>query len=211
MKTMNRKEHVTFEDVLDEIMIQESEPTHEALLRWSNRYPEHREELAEFFATWAVQKETEERPAIDEDRVASRMVSHALNLLYQQTHSTAKEAQSSSATRLHRMVNASGLTEEKLMAECDLDETLLAKLDRHLIVFESIPRICIQKLSQALHLAVEEVSRALMGDPIPLGAHKAKGKPVGRQELFLDAVATSDLAENVKKEWERVVSVEKPG
>lgn len=208
---MNRKEHVTFEDILDEIMLQESEPTHEALLRWSNQYPEHREELAEFFATWAVERESDERPAIDEDLVASRMVSHALNLLYQQAHSAAKETQASTETRLHRMVKVSGLTEEKLMAECDLDETLLAKLDRHLIVFESIPRICIQKLSQALQRAVGEVSRALMGDPIPLGSHKAKGKPVGRQELFLDAVATSDLAENVKKEWERVVSAEKPG
>lgn len=97
------------------------------------------------------------------------------------------------------------------MSECDLDETLLAKLDRHLIVFESIPRTCIQKLSQALHCEIEEVTRALTGDPIPLATYKAKGKPVVRQELFLDAVATSDLDDNVKKEWERVVSAEKPG
>ncbi len=197
--------------ILDEIMLRESEPTHEALLRWCRQYPELREELATFFATWAIQKEEAERPAIDEDRVASRMVSHALNLLYQRARGPAVAAEPSAETRLHRMVKASGVAEDKLMAECNLDETLLAKLDRHLIVFESIPRICIQKLSKALHRAVEEVSRTIKGDPIPLSAYKSKGKPTLRQETFLDAVAASDLSDSDKREWERVVSIDKPG
>lgn len=82
---------MTLEDILDDIVLQESEPTHEALLRWCSQYPEHREELASFFATWAVQKEPADRPAIDEERVAGRMVSHALNLLYQHAHAPAAE------------------------------------------------------------------------------------------------------------------------
>lgn len=208
---MNRNNHVTIDDILDDIMLQESEPTHEALLRWCSQYPEHREELASFFAAWAVQKEAADRPAIDEDHVASRMVSHALNLLYQHAHSPGAETQVIAEQRLHKMVKVSGVTEEKLLSECNLDETLLAKLDRHLIVFESIPRICIQKLSQALHRAVEEVSQALMGEPIPLATYKARRKPSLRQEPFLDAVATSDLSDNVKKEWEELILAEKPG
>ena len=84
----NRNDSTTLDDILDEIMLQELEPTHEELLRWCTQYPEHRDELARFFATWGAQNEGGERPTIDEDRVASRMVSHALNLLYQRTHVT---------------------------------------------------------------------------------------------------------------------------
>jgi hypothetical protein len=207
---MNRKETVTLEDILDDLMLQESEPSHEALLRWCNQYPEHRKELASFFATWAVQKEQVEHPAIDEAHVANRMVSHALNLLYRQPASVAAEQTASAESRLHKMIEASGLSEDTLIAKCSLDDTLLAKLDRRLILFASIPRTCIQKLSQALRCAADDVVRALWGDPIPLANYKAKGKPTLKQETFLDAVASSELSDDLKHEWQRVVSTEKP-
>ena len=47
---------ITFEDVLDELMLEEPKPDYEALVRWQERYPKYRKELADFFATWSVQE-----------------------------------------------------------------------------------------------------------------------------------------------------------
>lgn len=204
---MNRKDDTTFEDIQDEIMLRESEPRYEALVRWCELYPEYRDQLTSFFATWGEQKEHSERPVIDEDRIASRMVSHALNLIHHQTTPTA-EMRGTAESRLHKMIQASRCSEQTLMEQCKLDDTLLAKLDRHLIVFASIPQQCIQGIAAALEFAVEDVSRALMGDPIPLSSYKAKGRPVLRQESFLDAVTTSELSTPVKEEWRRIVTSE---
>ncbi len=46
---MNRKNTVTLDDILDEIMLQESEPHYQALTRWCKQYPEHTEALTRFF------------------------------------------------------------------------------------------------------------------------------------------------------------------
>ena len=46
---------IDLEDVLNAIMLAEQEPDYKALQRWCKRYPEHRDALARFFATWAIQ------------------------------------------------------------------------------------------------------------------------------------------------------------
>lgn len=200
MKT-NSNEALTIEDILDAVVLQESEPSYEALNRWCIRFPEHKEALSQFFATWAVQKASGERPVIDEALVGSRMVSHALNLLHQRAASTAKAQTLVAEDRLHKMVRAARLSEDAVMAECQLDESLFAKLDRHLIVFETIPRICFEKLSQAIRCKVQDVMRAVQGPPVLLTSYKSKAKPAPKQEGFLDAVSTSDLSDEMKKEW----------
>lgn len=206
---MNKKEQMTFDDILDEILLQETEPRYEALLRWYSQYPEYRDELTRFFAIWAETNEESERSIIDEERVASRMVSHAMNLLHHQSAPFAK-VRSATEIRLHKMIQASGCSDQTLMDKCNLDDTLLAKLDRHLIMFESIPQQCIQGIAAILRCAVEDVSRALMGEPIPLSSYKAKGKPVLRQETFLNAVETSELSNSAKDDWRRIVTGETP-
>ena len=205
---MNRNDTVTLDDILDEIMLQEQEPNHQALTRWCKRYPEHTEELARFFATWAVQQVQTEHPAIDEELVASRMVSHALNLLHSQAVAVGVQVQAVSDARLHKMVRARGLSDDTLVSECGLDRSLLAKLDRHLIVFSSIPQACIDRLARVLERTAEAVITAVRGEPIPLASYKSKSKPTLRQEEFLDAVATSDLPDNSKQEWKRIAAGE---
>lgn len=205
---MNRNDAVTLDDILDEIMLQEQEPNHQALTRWCKQYPEHTEELTRFFATWAVQEMQTERPEIDEERVANRMVSHALNLLHSQSAADEAEVKTVGDTRLHKMVRARGLSDDTLVNECGLDRSLLAKLDRHLIVFNGIPRTCIDRLARVLECAAETIITSIRGEPIPLNSYKSKGKPTLRQEEFLDAVATSDLPDNSKEEWKRIAAGE---
>lgn len=74
---------VILEDVLDALVHEEPEPTYDALTRWSALYPEHRDALARFFVTWAMQSNGLGEPAINEESLANRTVSYALNAIHE--------------------------------------------------------------------------------------------------------------------------------
>ena len=78
-------QYETFDDVLADLMMEESEPTYEALLRWQQRCPGYRERLADFFAIWAIQREPiDDLPKIDEDAIVEKSVQYAMKLLEEQ-------------------------------------------------------------------------------------------------------------------------------
>jgi len=80
---MTRNE--SFDDVLTMLMLEEHAPTGEALARWSERYPQYREGLAEFFEIWAKQENsTEPEPDIDEEGIVEQSVKHAMGILERQ-------------------------------------------------------------------------------------------------------------------------------
>ena len=88
---MTRNE--SFDDVLNMLLLEEPAPTDEALARWSERYPQYRENLAEFFAAWAMQEtETGPEPDTDEDRIVQQSVNHAMEILRRQGRLTPAEA-----------------------------------------------------------------------------------------------------------------------
>ena len=67
-------EFIHFDDVLDELMLEQEHPTQEALVRWQERYPQYREALADFFETWARQEARSDLPQahIDEEKIVRR-------------------------------------------------------------------------------------------------------------------------------------------
>src|SRR5437660_10506170 len=77
-------QRLSFEDVLDELMLEDPEPTYEELLRWSERYPQYRHDLAKFFATWAIQKEQPQETEIDEERIVQQGVNYAMEIMRKQ-------------------------------------------------------------------------------------------------------------------------------
>ena len=79
------KDHITFDEILDQLMLEESTPSYEALLRWQERYPKFRDSLAEYFAIWAIQSEPiDDEPEIDEDPIVEKCVAYAMNILREQ-------------------------------------------------------------------------------------------------------------------------------
>jgi hypothetical protein len=78
------KENVSFDDVLDDLILEESAPSDTALQKWQARYPKYRKELAEYFETWAAQLGKTEDSDIDEDRIVERGVRYAMEILEQQ-------------------------------------------------------------------------------------------------------------------------------
>lgn len=77
----------TLQDVFNQVMLEEPKPNKEALLRWQERYPKYSKELADFFMTWSLQEIRSHRPnpvTVDEDKLAAKGVSHALEILRKQ-------------------------------------------------------------------------------------------------------------------------------
>ena len=80
---MTRNE--SFDDVLTMLLLEEPGPTDEALARWSERYPQYREDLAGFFETWAMtEKQTGPEPDTDEDEIVEQSVKQAMESLERQ-------------------------------------------------------------------------------------------------------------------------------
>jgi hypothetical protein len=205
---MNKEHTTTLEAVLDEIMMTESQPSHEALVRWTTRYPEHRDALARFFATWAVQEVSLKEEPADEALAGQRMVSQAMNVLYQQKAAHAASAEAKKAPRLCDAITALAMSEEEFEARCNLDELIVAKLDRRLIRLPSIPLRCFERIAAALGWMVDEVRAMLGGEPVPLYSHKARDRPVVKLEDFVEAVQSSTLSAEAKAEWIEAVAAE---
>jgi len=86
-------ERVSFDDVLQEVMLKEKTPSYAALLRSQERFPNYRDMLADFFATWAVQEDLPEElePDIEDEPIVAKGVQHAMEILERQGRLLPKE------------------------------------------------------------------------------------------------------------------------
>lgn len=195
------------EAIIDEMLLEDPETSYETLARWCAKYPEHRDELTQFAATQAVQKALPEGPKIDEARITSRLMSHALSIMHRQD--AAKAASPATATRLCEAISKSGIAEAEFSQRCSLDATLIAKFNRRLISAASIPLAAFERIANALGREIAFVCAMLTGDPIPLRAHKSRSQPTARTQDFLEAVRASTLSEEAKAEWIRIIEAER--
>src|SRR5260370_39071191 len=198
------------EDVLDALMLEEPEPTYTALMRWSARYPDHRDALARFFATWAVQIERPEENSVDEDRVANLGVSHALNIMDKRNARKGHTPDSNAAMlRLTTMSRAKGVPEQELARQTGLDSSIITKLDLRRLT--GVPWLCFERLPATLHASVDLIRPLITGPPIMEAGtrYKAKRKPRPVSEAFADAIRSSSLAEPDKQFWLDVAEQER--
>ncbi len=109
------------------------------------------------------------------------------------------------APRMLAAVREAGLTEAEVAARCEIDETILAKLDRRLIHVATIPRVLLEKIGIAIGRGADAVRAMLDGPPIGLTrAHyndKSKRRPKPFAQGFADAVRASTLPDDAKKRW----------
>jgi hypothetical protein len=192
-----------FDDVLDALMLEEPEPNYEALSRWSARYPEHRDALATFFATWAAQAERPQETLVDQVRLANLSVSHALDILHRRDDSAKRSMKADGKTaRLIATARRAGLTPEELARRSQLDVSIVEKLDLRRIT-GGIPQLCLEWLAAALGMMRTEIEEMSTGAPLmSAGAHyKASSKPTPTTEAFAEAVRASALPDETKRFW----------
>jgi hypothetical protein len=204
---MTARKTVPFDDLLDTIMLDEPEPSYEALRRWQARYPEHRERLASLFATWAVQQDAPEddEVAIDEERVHEAVLAHAQRILDKATPGLLQAAE------------LAGISEDDLAARCDLDGSLVSRLDARVIEVATIPGELFRRLAEVLARSIEEVRQILDGPPVVVRATRSAGADAfaGAAQVlpgsdttglpdkidFASAVRVSQLAPDLKRKW----------
>ena len=80
------------QDVLDAVMLAESTPSYDALIRWIQRYPKFSKELENFFVAWSdveISKHYSDPVDIDEAVITERAVKRVLAKLrrHQRTRS----------------------------------------------------------------------------------------------------------------------------
>jgi hypothetical protein len=204
--------NLLLEDILDALVLEEAEPSYAALIRWSERYPEHRDALVEFFATWAVQAELPPETAIDEQRLASLAVSHALDIVHRQSETlTVAPKVSGAPARLIEAARAVGISEARLAARVGLDTTILKKLDLRRLT--RIPRTCFERIATELGTVAERIQEMATGPPLKaIGVrHKAKRRPSLVTEDFADAIRNSSLPNDAKRFWLEAVAAERQG
>ena len=79
------RKYTTFEDLLDDLVHEEPEPTYEALVRWQERCPDWRQSLEEYFHVWTIQREQlDELPEINEHAIVEKGVEYAMGILREQ-------------------------------------------------------------------------------------------------------------------------------
>jgi P2-related tail formation protein len=74
-------EKYDLEDVLDAVMLAESQPSHEALLRWMKRYPKFGKQLENFFVAWSeseMRQHLSDTVEIDDEAITERAVKRVL-------------------------------------------------------------------------------------------------------------------------------------
>jgi hypothetical protein len=199
----------TFDDIVDALLLEEAEPSYDALARWCARHPEHHDALADFFAAWAVQAELPEAAPVDEDRLAKLAVSHALNLAHRQTEEARLDV--TAAPRLREAARGAGMSLEELGVRSGLDQTIVAKLDRHLIQAATIPRLVLERLAATLGTAADAVRDMVTGPPLAATGvrWKARRRPSPPAvEDFNDAVAASSLPEEARRVWLEAAAAE---
>jgi hypothetical protein len=197
---------VTLEDILDALVLEEASPSFQALTRWSDRYPQYTDALAQFFAVWARQLDLEDEPVVrDDDSLARRGLSYALDLMHCQD-ALRRNPGSKGGLSLIKAVHAVGLSLEEVARRTDLDDSIIKKFDRCRI-HEPIPALCLERLSSTVEVPVQLLRTMVTGPPMH-GArvrHKAKGKPAPVTESFVDAIKNSSLPEGTKDFWLRIV------
>jgi len=75
---------LSFDDVLELLLTQESSPHYTVLQKWQKRYPQYKKELADFFATWAIQEHDPAPSVIDKERLVAEGKRRTMEMLRQQ-------------------------------------------------------------------------------------------------------------------------------
>lgn len=200
--------HLTFDDVLDTLLEDRISPTHENLVIWTARFPEFSDELADFFANWAVQDAFDIVGAPENaEHLANNGVSYALNLLHAQSvgaTNVAIEIKSAPA-RLLQLAKKVGLSAVQLATKVGVDEHVVLKLDKGRIrPLSEIPRRLFVACADALQESTAAIQAALSMAPVVAsagGLRKAKDKAVIATETFDAAIRKSSLQEHEKQAW----------
>lgn len=204
---MSQNEKPTLDDVLNEFVATHEKPTAEALESWAARYPQFRNELIDFAASWIEQLVLPPAPELsveEEKRLMDRAMSHVQNVVFKRDKSRASQIEDRSISSLTGEAQRAGMDGQEFAQGCELDLALVTKLNNRQIKPLSIPALLVDCIARLLETSAEAVAEYLARPPRALGgrAFLARGKPQrAEQQSFAEAVRTSSLGKAEKARW----------
>jgi hypothetical protein len=204
---MTPNEKPTLDDVLNEFVAAYEEPTAEALENWAARYPQFRNELIDFAASWAAQLVLPPAPELsaeEEKLLVDRAMSHVQNVIFRRDQSAADRTENRSINSLTGEAKRAGMNAQEFAKACGLDVALVSKLNSRQIRPRSIPARLVSHIARLLGTSIEAVSEFLARPPQALTgrAYLARSKPQSTaQQSFADAVRGSSLSDAEKIRW----------
>jgi len=204
---MNEDERPTLDDILNEFHEAYDVPTAEALELWAKRYPEYRNQLVDFAASWAEQlvlPPAQELNLEEEKLLVDRAMSHVQNVTFQRNDAAASVTEENDINSLIGEAKRVGMSGQEFAKACELDVSLMSKLNNLQIKPSSVPARLVSLIAHVLNRRDESVCRYLNKPPLPLAgkAFLSRGKPQSTgQQSFVDAVLASSLSETEKGGW----------
>jgi len=209
MNDQSQREHL--EAVLDDF-VAAGAPSSEALTEWTRRYPQFERELTRFAASWQLSQSLPVSPDAaqlpDEVLVEHglRAVQDLLAAAGRRVQTTPTEPAAAPIQGLLHEARRLGLRPRQFAAATGLGESLLAKLDRGLIRFASIPSQALEALATTLQRDLGSV-RDYLAQRNPsvaaAAAFKAEQAPqAGEPEDFFSAVtADTTMSDEQRARW----------
>ena len=211
----NQIEQVELDDVLDAFLATGA-PSATALREFIQRYPQFEHELTEFAASWQLSEALPMSPdvqGVSDEMIVERGLRAVDELLSGREFQVepagvpvGSVAQPPPVRSLLDEARAQGLRPRQFAAAVGMGESLLAKLDRGLIRFASIPREAMESIAEALHrdlASIQSYLEARTPSVAPMAAFKAEQAPeVGQPEDFASAVETdATMSAEQRQRW----------
>jgi DNA-binding LacI/PurR family transcriptional regulator len=180
---------------------------------WIERYPEYEQELTNFALAWMLSESLPVAPDADrvpDTRLVERGMQAVQQLLVTKQHPepAAVLAGSSAADRISGLMaeaRARGLRPRQFVQTTGLGDALLAKLDRRLIRFASIPNEVIERIASALQHDLDSVRQYLQQAPsfATTAAYRAEQAPqlAGPEDFVAAAASDSTMSETQRAYW----------
>jgi hypothetical protein len=204
---MTQNKGPTLDDVLNEFVAAYEKPTTKALESWAARYPQFRNELIDFAASWMEQlvlPPSPELSAEEEKLLVDRAMSHVQNVVFKRAQSEATQTEYRAIASLTGEAKRAGMNGQEFAKACGLDLALVAKLNNRQIKPRSIPARLISLIARLLERTAEAVGEYLALPPLALAGRTflSRGKPqTSGQQSFADAVRSSSLSDAEKARW----------
>ena len=180
------------EDILDAYVASGVGPNR-PLEEWTRRYPEFEREIVEFAVNWSLMTWLPPAPnaeEVTEETLVLRGMSVVQNVLHRQS----AESSPGLAAPFKSLIEEGqekGFEPRQLAHAVGLGDSLLRKLDRHLIAFATIPEKLIHRLAAVIEREASSITAYLQQEPTLAARTEHRPEQAPRlmaQENFFDAV-----------------------
>ncbi|KIE18262.1 hypothetical protein DS62_12235 [Smithella sp. SC_K08D17] len=201
-----RREKRHLEDVLNDYVAMEQNPSHGGLTKWIQQYPEHKKELIEFTVNWGLMEHLPQVPILKEVSEET-LVLRAMSIVEDRLH-TLKEQEKDSESRINDLLTTGkqlGLDVHAMAAQCKVSATIMMKLSRRFIDYSSIPQELIEciagEIRESTQAVIDYLRRPISAEGMRFKA-KTSPKLPKKQENFFDAVRKDPtLGKELQKYW----------